>query len=342
MIDKTNAISNVYRKTRMDYISIACFDKKGKIVGRNVFMGMFMPQALIERASNIPFLKSKLDRVLFEEGIPENSFEHQHITDIFNTLPKEELFVLKTRDLNDVIYRLLTSETEQHVHVFIVPTTSVRGFSLVVVLPYRLYSRTTVDKITNFLEQAFNAVNIEYKTIAQSSRIIRLHYYIVSKEKELPDVKRIEKEVQKIAISWQEEFGREIHNYFSRENAPSILKRYVAKFTEEYTSHTTPVEAAFDVGKVEKVFSTKTTEASIYKEKETYFKIYSLSRIPLYEILPILRNLGLTVLYEDFLEIKVEKTVYIQRFSITTGEVKQDKQCFPIIEENFKKHGKRW
>lgn len=337
VIDKTNAISNVYRKTRMDYISIARFDKKGKIIGRNVFMGMFMPQALIERASHIPFLKSKLDRVLFEEGIPENSFEHHHITDIFNTLPKEELFVLKTRGLNDVIYRLLTSETEQHVHVFIVPTTSVRGFSLVVVLPYRLYSRTTVDKITNFLEQAFNAVNIEYKTITQSSRIIRLHYYIVSKEKELPDIKRIEKEVQKIAISWQEEFGREIHNYFSRENAPSILKRYAAKFTEEYTSHTTPAEAAFDIEKVEKVFSTKTTEASIYKERKTYFKIYSLSRIPLYEILPILRNLGLTVLYEDFLEIKVEKTVYIQRFSITTGEVKQDKQFFPIIEENFKK-----
>ena len=337
VIDKTNAISNVYKKTRMDYISIACFDKKGKIVRRNVFMGMFMPQALIERASSIPFLKSKLDRVLFEEGIPENSFEYQHITDIFNTLPKEELFVLKTRDLGDIIRKLLTSETEQQVHVFIVPIASVRGFSLVVVLPYRLYSRTTVDKITYFLEQAFNAANIEYNTITQSSRIIRLHYYIVSREKRLPDIKSIEREVQKIATSWQEEFGREIHKYFSREEAPSILKKYAPKLTEEYTSHTTPSEAAFDIEKVEKTLSTKTTEASIYKERETYFKIYSLSRIPLYEILPVLRNLGLTVLYEDFLEIEIEKTVYIQRFNISTGKTKQDEKLFSTVEENFKK-----
>ncbi len=341
VIDKTNAKSNVYDTRRMDYIAISEFDKDLKVVKRHIILGLFTPKALKEQAFNIPFLKSKLDRILFEENVVEDSFEYKHLIDIFNTLPKDDLFITKTENLKILLEELLTCETEERIKILSRQTNLVHGVYLVAVLPVKYYSQRNVEAFTEFLRKELKAEDVEYKVITQSPRIIRVHYYLIFGKKARPKIKtdELEKALRGIVSSWKDNFRRILIEKYGTGKASYFVNKYISAFSEEYMSKTTPEEAVFDVEKFEQLFDSGKLQADLCERGENiFFSIYSLNKLPLYEILPKLNNMGLNVLYEDFAQIKVEKNkIYIQRFSIdpTCLNMKEKDLLFDTIKENF-------
>ncbi len=341
VIDKTNSKSNVYDTRRMDYIAISELDENLKPVRRNIIIGLFTPKALKEQASNIPFLKSKLDRILFEENIVEDSFEQRHTIDIFNTLPKDDLFISKTEDLKILLEELLTCETEEKIKILTRQTSLIHGLYLMVVLPVKFYSQKNLESFTEYMKKNLSTRDIEYKIITQSSRIIRIHYYLIFAKDRKPviDIKQIESDFRNIVSSWKDNFNTLLIKKMGYGKAAYISNRYLKSFNEEYVSKTSPEEAIFDLDNLEKLIKTKKQQVSIYTQHDSvFFNIYSLSKSPLYEILPKLNNMGLNVLYEDFTNIKIDgKDVYIQRFSIDTLTLNmEDKDAlFAAIKSNF-------
>ncbi len=341
VIDKTNAKSNVYDTRRMDYIAISEFDENLRPIKRNIIVGLFTPKALKEQASNIPFLKSKLDRILFEENIVEDSFEYKHIIDIFNTLPKDDLFISKTEDLKILLEELLTCETTERIKVLTRQTSLVHGLYLMVVLPVKFYSQKNLEAFTEYLRNNLQASDIEYKIITQSSRIIRIHYYIIfgKDKKQDIDIKKIESDFIGIVSSWKDTFKTMLIEKFGYEEASDLADRYLGSFDDEYISKTSPEGAIFDLEYLEKLEKTGNQQVAIYTQADgIFFNIYSSGKSPLYEILPKLNNMGLNVLYEDFTTINIKgKNAYIQRFSIDQTKLNlEDKdRLFKAIKDNF-------
>ncbi len=341
VIDKTNAKSNVYDTRRMDYIAISEFDEQLRPIKRNIIIGLFTPKALKEQASNIPFLKSKLDRILFEENIVEDSFEYKHIIDIFNTLPKDDLFISKTEDLKILLEELLTCETTERIKVLTRQTSLVHGLYLMVVLPVKFYSQKNLEAFTAYFKNNLGANDIEYKIITQSSRIIRIHYYLIfggDKKQEI-DIKKIETDFIKIVSSWKDDFKDALIEKFGYKEASYLSGKYLKSFDEEYMSKTSPEGAIFDLNYLENLEKTQKQQAAIYAQADKiFFNIYSSGKSPLYEILPKLNNMGLNVLYEDFTNIKIDdKDVYIQRFSIDQAKLNLEnkEKLFEAIKDNF-------
>ncbi len=341
VIDKTNAKSNVYDTRRMDYIAISEFDEQLRPTKRTIIIGLFTPKALKEQASNIPFLKSKLDRILFEENIVEDSFEYKHIIDIFNTLPKDDLFISKIEDLKILLEELLTCETTERIKVLTRQASLVHGLYLMVVLPVKFYSQKNLESFTSYLKGNLNAKDIEYKVITQSSRIIRIHYYLIfgGNKKQNIDIKKIENNFINIVSSWKDDFKNTLNERFGYKNAIYLANKYLKSFDDEYISKTSPDGAIFDLNYFENLEKTGKQQAAIYTQGDNvFFNIYSSAKSPLYEILPKLNNMGLNVLYEDFTNIKIgKKNIYIQRFSIDQSKLNMNNKdrLFSAIKDNF-------
>ncbi|AEA33194.1 NAD-glutamate dehydrogenase [Hippea maritima] len=341
VIDKTNSKSNVYDTRRMDYIAISEFDKDLKVIKRHIILGLFTSKALKEQASNIPFLKSKLDRILFEENVVEDSFEYKHMIDIFNTLTKDDLFISSTENLKILLEELLTCETEKRIKILTRQANLVHGVYLIAVLPVKFYSQKNIENFTQFLSETLKTEDIEYKIITQSPRIIRIHYYLIFDKYKKPkiDVEVVEENLKEIVSSWKDNFRSALADMYGSGKASYYINKYMNSFDDEYISKTSPDEAIFDIEHFEKILTSQEVEADIYTQGDSiFFNIYSLNKLPLYEILPKLNNMGLNVLYEDFVSIEInKKIVYIQRFSVDPAklDLTNADKLFKTINENF-------
>ena len=89
---KTNAMSTVHRRARMDYIGVRRLGPDGTVIGEARMVGLFTSKAYMEPASATPVLAGKLRRILEAEDLFEGSHDYKAATQIFESFPKDELF----------------------------------------------------------------------------------------------------------------------------------------------------------------------------------------------------------------------------------------------------------
>ncbi len=337
-IDKTNSISTVYDFRRMDFIAISELDDMLRVTKRHAILGLFTPKAFEELSMNIPFLRTKIERILFDKNLIEDSFEYNRLIDIFNTLPKDDIFITSIDKLEEILDELFECEVESRVGLYVRQTNLVHGFYLVAVLPVRFYSQKNIDRYTEYLKYYFKTEDIEYNIMPQSSRIIRIHYYISvgMDAKEDINLDELKQALSRTVFNWQEEFKERVSERFDPVTATNLSSKYIRAFSDEYTSNVSPEEAIADIGNIENLLRTKKQQVDIYKGTEGLnFVLYSFNKPSLYEVMPILDNLGLNVLYEDFFEIDVNgNKVYIERFSIESVG-KGDEKKLNTVKSNF-------
>src|SRR5690606_21250081 len=93
IVNKTNAHSTVHRRARMDYVGVKKLDPDGRVVGEHRFVGLFTSRAYAEDAEQIPILRDKLQHILESAGVVPDSHDDKEMKTIFNSMPKEELFL---------------------------------------------------------------------------------------------------------------------------------------------------------------------------------------------------------------------------------------------------------
>ena len=140
IISKTNAESPVHRRARMDYIGVKKLSPEGEVVGEHRFLGLFTSKAYSEDAENIPILRHKLHQILDESGVREGSHDYKEIITIFNSLPKEELFLTSAEEVGSDIRTVLTSYNTAGVRVTLREDPLHRGVSVMVIVPKDKFS----------------------------------------------------------------------------------------------------------------------------------------------------------------------------------------------------------
>ncbi|HEX2115584.1 MAG TPA: NAD-glutamate dehydrogenase, partial [Alphaproteobacteria bacterium] len=75
MITKANRRSTVHRPVHLDVIGIKKFDRKGKVIGQYVFLGLFTSTAYSQTPREIPLLSEKVSRIIARAGFPPNSHD---------------------------------------------------------------------------------------------------------------------------------------------------------------------------------------------------------------------------------------------------------------------------
>jgi len=319
IIDKTNSYSIIERKELMNFIGIAKYDSDQKLAGRFVFLGIFSNKAQTEQPSSIPILKDKLNKIVAERNLVVGSHDYRETVGVFNSIPKDELFLTDVSSLKELIDLIIVEDPLRQVRIFVRPNLSARGLSIIVIFDQHFYSEDVLKRITNYLKEHLAADTVDYNIYFRVHGLVRIHYYFnfYKSVVHIIDLPHTEEALAKILESWQHRLVSLIKTRF-KEGTEKIIDRYSNAFDTEYQNCTEPEEAITDIKVLHEFVSSPTV---IFDARRKIVKIYSTTKVRLAEIVPILSNMNLVVIDEALHTVRpAEGTIYIERLDLKIPE----------------------
>ena len=134
IVSKTNRLSTVHRRVRMDYVGVRKIAHDGRVAGEARMLGLFTSKAYAEPASQTPLLNRKLRQILRHEDLIEGSHDYKAAVALFDSFPKDELFSARTDDLRRAVVELLSLEGDR-VRLLGRRASDGRSVSLIAALP---------------------------------------------------------------------------------------------------------------------------------------------------------------------------------------------------------------
>ena len=190
----------------MDYIGVKMYHEDGRITGERRFLGLFTSKAFAEEARNIPILREKLAQVLEAAGAREGTHDYKEIHTIFNSLPKEELFLSAASEIGSDIEVVLRSYHSHDVHVTVREDPLQRGISLMVIMPKDRFSGEVRRDVESAFVDVLQGEVLNYHLALGAGDQARLHFFIAAPKERWEAVRESDLEaiVARIIRSWED------------------------------------------------------------------------------------------------------------------------------------------
>ena len=140
IITKANVVSRVHRRAHMDYIGIKTYRGDGSAQGRDPLRRPVHLAGLRALAGQIPLLRHKVETVLAASGYPPASHDGKALLNILDTFPRDELFQIGVKQLQEWSEGILDLETRPRVRVFARVDRFDRFVSVLVYVPRDRYN----------------------------------------------------------------------------------------------------------------------------------------------------------------------------------------------------------
>ena len=332
IITKTNTRSTVHRLARTDYIGIKKLSSDGEVVGEHRFIGLFTSRAYGEDAHQIPILRRKLQVILEGLDAQEGSHDYKEINTIFNSMPKEELFLSSAEEIAADIRTVLTSYHTGDVHVTLRVDPLRRGVSAMVILPKERFSGEVRQAIEEALIQRFQAELLNYHLALGEGDQARLHFYLAASAESVEAVESrdLEAGVSEIIRSWSDRVRSSLEKIRPSEEALRLAGHYGEAFSPEYQASTDPDVAVRDILELEAMpADDRMVSISFSRDHEVSIDgddaLGSTTRLKLYhrgeqlilsDFMPILENVGLRVIAVTPYQISGAEAAVIYSFSV--------------------------
>ncbi len=320
---KTNSQSTVHRRARMDYIGIRKIAADGSIIGEARLIGLFTSKAYMDPASKTPLLHHKLEQILAAEDLFEGSHDYKAAVALFESFPKDELFLASTEELRVLVRGLLQLEKQQGIRVLVRRDLYGRSVSVVVALPRDRFNAALRKKLQKLFVDRFNGSSVDYHLALGESEVARIFFTVHIDHGHIPDVpfEELEEEVMRLARTWDDDLNDVLIKHHGQEGA-GLASKWSARFPEYYKSNADWELIAGDVARLEELESSdqgfvvglgneaageRLTRASLYKTG---------GKIDLSDFMPILESLGLRVVEEVPTALQGEGKVYIHDFGV--------------------------
>ncbi|GAA0982048.1 NAD-glutamate dehydrogenase [Acrocarpospora macrocephala] len=315
IITKANTRATVYRPAYLDYVGVKLFSADGEVIGERRFLGLFTHVAYNESISRIPVLRRKLAAVLDRAGLPPDGHDGKDMIEILETYPRSELFQISVDELVPIALGVLRLRERKQVKLFLRRDDYGRYISCLIFLPRDRYTTKVRLAMQDLLLKALSGSTLDYSAMIGESVLARLHVTIRGERgKPLPplevDVDALEAKLVATTRSWEDDLASAITELCSEEEAPRLIRRYLAAFPEGYKADFPPRTAVADLRRLEQLSdSDGDIGMNLYEpygagEGERRFKVYRLGRpISLSHVLPLLQRMGVEVVDERPYEV---------------------------------------
>jgi glutamate dehydrogenase len=303
LVSKTNRLSPVHRRVRMDYVGIRRVSDDGEIVGEGRMIGLFTTKAYAEAASETPVLHRKLRQVLSSEDLIEGSHDYKAAVTLFESFPKDELFAAPTDDLRRAVFALLGLQAEQG-RVLGRRDADGRTASIIVALPKGGYDAALLERLRSFLRRRFDASTVDAHEVLTEGDRVRVHFTLHRAQGGLPELSRrdVEAEILDLARTWDDRARDELVARHGDERGRVLAKRWTARLPDSYKAAVDPMAAAGDIGRFERLFTGgEAFHVGLRNEPNglTRIGMYRVGdKVELSQAMPMLEHLGLRVVEE--------------------------------------------
>jgi glutamate dehydrogenase len=326
IITKTNARSTVHRPGYMDYIGVLQFDKQGRTIGERRFLGLFTSMAYNLNAMDTPLVRLRARNVLEASGLSPGNHAWKTMVHILETLPRDELFQATSDELREIATGVMNLQERSHVRLFIRRERYGRFYSCLVYLPRERFNTENRERIQAILKRALKGKKLDYSVHVSESRLARLHVIVRPRldEEIEPDVRALEQKIVDVVQSWHDGLTGILVEKHGEELGLEYAARFARAFPEAYKEDVSPWVAAFDVENAAAVDAGEAMRMSLYRPRKARggiirFKLFRKDRpLPLFNVLPILENLGLRIVSERPYELKLsgDDSLWIQDFDM--------------------------
>ncbi len=310
IISKTNAPSTVHRRVRMDYIGVKKLDAQGGVAGERRFIGLFTSQAYSEDAEQIPILREKLRAILQDAAALPGSYDYKEIITIFNSMPKEELFLSSAEEIGAEIQTALALYGTREIRVTLRPDPLDRGVSVMVIMPKDRFSGEVRQSLEEALVGKLGGAVLNYHLALGGGDQARLHFYLSTAPDNLAgtEASELEQIVRRLIRTWADRVREELERVRPVEQARRLAQRFTRAFAPDYQAATDPAIAREDILELDALATERRplsvrlrnangggTEAG--QEPVTILKLYLIGeRLVLSDFMPILDNAGVRVI----------------------------------------------
>jgi glutamate dehydrogenase len=250
-------------------------------------------------------LRQKLRRVLDLDGAIPDSHDFKKIVEIFNSLPRPDLFWADAESLHREIRTIMGLEQERGVRLMVRSDPLERGLAVMVVLPRDRFSASVRRRIQSRLATALDASAVDYQlAMGEDEEQVRLHFFFTTATREGEvDVTGLEVDVAELTRGWEDHLRERLVRVHGVRAGRSLADTYLRAFEDRYTADTAADRAVRDIEQLEALGDGAVRVDLVNPDDDrrgedvTLLRIYHPGRgMVLSDVLPILENVGFRVL----------------------------------------------
>jgi glutamate dehydrogenase len=304
---KADVRSTVHRSAYLDFIGVKSYDAKGHIVGVRAFVGLYTAHVYHVSATDVPLLRRKIAAVRDTIGFVPRSHRDKILLNILETYPRDELIEIADEDLLRIARGIVSLHEREQVRIFLRDDAWGRYVSAMVYMPRDRFDTVTRKRISALLYETLAAEQVNFFVMLGESRLARLHFIARTPfgTRYRYDADAIERQVARIVRGWSDELKQNLVGHYGEERGNSLLRRYAVELPQSYQERETPASAVSDLDRLEAAeqsgrVEVKLSATQVDDGSHQHLKLFRRGRPrPLSAILPVLENMGLTVLSEQ-------------------------------------------
>ncbi|RVT49752.1 NAD-glutamate dehydrogenase [Rubrivivax albus] len=311
LLTKANARSTVHRPGHLDYVGVKRFDASGQVVGERRFLGLFTSVAYSAKAVDIPLLRRKVAAVTARAGFVPRSHATKTLMTILEQFPRDELFQISVDDLHRIATGILRLGERQRTRLFLHRDVYGRFASCLVYVPRENYNTDVRARMQAVLTEALNGESSEFSVQFSDSPLARVLIVVRTPAGEARDVDvhALEQRLVRITRRWEDELRVALIEACGEERGNALHERYAHGFSPGYRHDHGPRQAVHDIELMESLQAPGSLAMSLYRPLEAppgrlRFKLLRSGELaPLSQSLPLLENMGVSVIEERPYEI---------------------------------------
>ena len=324
VITKTNSLSRVHRRAKMDYIGVRIVDDSGTVVGEGRLLGLFTSKAYMAAAGTIPILEGKLEQILTTDDVVPGSHYHKQIVQLFNSFPKDELFSTPVEDIHRSILALVELQEREQVRLIVRRDLLSRNVSLLVVMPRDRFDADLRKRLQEFFRKRFGGAAIDYQLSLGETDTARIHFTVWIEHGDVPEVsfQGLEEEVVAMTRTWEEHVVDLLVEQHGREGGHELGRKWAWRFPDYFRTSVSLPMAAEAIARVDELARSGGPVVGLVNddadgEPMTRLVVYLAGgRLELSELMPTLEDFGLRVVEEVPTRLLGEDDFFLHDFGV--------------------------
>ncbi|QYA13610.1 NAD-glutamate dehydrogenase [Rhizobium sp. AB2/73] len=302
IVTKANVKSIVHRRAYMDYVGVKRFDTDGNVTGELRIVGLFTSTAYTSAATDVPLLRSKVQKVKDHFGFDPTSHSGRTLENTLESYPRDDLFQIDTSLLANFAEQINDLTDRPRVRVLPRIDHFDRFVSVIVYVPREEYDSVVREKIGNYLKSVYDGRVSAYYPAFPEGGVARVHFIIGRSAGKTPHVPqaKLEEAIRAITARWDERFAM-----LAGPKAPSI------SVSQAFQEAFSPEDAFADLPDIIATAGAEPIRIGFYIRKDEAGDILSLKifhgdgNLALSRRVPLLENLGFNVISERTFDVYV-------------------------------------
>ncbi len=305
-VAKANVKSLIHRRVYLDYVGVKILNARGELEGELRVVGLFTSTAYTGSARAVPYLRHKVARVFDRAGFDLASHSGKALINVLENYPRDELFQVDLDTLFSFAMDVLALTERPRLRALARADRFDRFVSVMVYVPKDRYDTSVRLRIGEYLAGIYDGrISAAYPAYPEGP-LSRTHYIVGRIEGRTPTIDRttLETGIAAIVRTWADDFRDALATEAPKDKAGAWGRAWGGAFNAAYREAFSASDAIVDIATLERLGDAAPFAFNFYRKpgdemSRASLKVFSYgSPIPLSRRVPVLENLGFTVINE--------------------------------------------